>query len=98
MKTDYKTIRVEMREGVALLVMDNPPVNQLSSICPGTGRRHREAFRTAGQGRRFDRGRQEFHRRRGHHADQDIRTRAQILGLLKDNNRFLIPSRPAPNR
>jgi 3-hydroxyacyl-CoA dehydrogenase/enoyl-CoA hydratase/carnithine racemase len=30
MKTDYKTIKVELRDGVAVLTMDNPPVNQLS--------------------------------------------------------------------
>lgn len=30
MKTDYKTIQVEMQDGVAVLTMNNPPVNQLS--------------------------------------------------------------------
>lgn len=30
MKTDYKTIKVEQKDGVAVLTMDNPPVNQLS--------------------------------------------------------------------
>jgi 3-hydroxyacyl-CoA dehydrogenase/enoyl-CoA hydratase/carnithine racemase len=30
MKTDYKTIKVELKDGVAVLTMDNPPVNQLS--------------------------------------------------------------------
>ena len=30
MKTDFKTIQVEIRDGVAVLTMDNPPVNQLS--------------------------------------------------------------------
>ena len=30
MKTDYKTIRIELRDGVAVFTMDNPPVNQLS--------------------------------------------------------------------
>ncbi|MBM4325803.1 MAG: 3-hydroxyacyl-CoA dehydrogenase [Deltaproteobacteria bacterium] len=30
MKTDYKTIKVELRDGVAVLTMNNPPVNQLS--------------------------------------------------------------------
>ena len=30
MKTDFKTIRVEMRDSVAVFIMNNPPVNQLS--------------------------------------------------------------------
>ena len=30
MKTDYKTIKVEIEEGVAVLTLNNPPVNQLS--------------------------------------------------------------------
>jgi len=30
MKTDFKTIRVQIQDGVAVLVMNNPPVNQLS--------------------------------------------------------------------
>ena len=30
MKTGYKTIKVEIRDGVATLTIDNPPVNQMS--------------------------------------------------------------------
>ena len=30
MKTDFKTIKVEFKDGVAVFVIDNPPVNQLS--------------------------------------------------------------------
>ncbi|UCE53504.1 MAG: enoyl-CoA hydratase/isomerase family protein [Desulfobacterales bacterium] len=30
MKTDFKTIKVQLKDGVAVLFMDNPPVNQLS--------------------------------------------------------------------
>ena len=30
MKTDYKTIEVALTDGVAVLTMNNPPVNQLS--------------------------------------------------------------------
>lgn len=30
MKTDYKSIKVEIKDGVAILTMNNPPVNQLS--------------------------------------------------------------------
>ena len=31
MKTDYKTIQVELRDNVAVFTMNNPPVNQLSA-------------------------------------------------------------------
>lgn len=100
MKTDYKTIRVEMREGVALLIMDNPPVNQLSEhfvreLADGITEAFRDAAVKAivltGVGKNFIAG-----------ADitqiKDIRTRAQILDLLKDNNRFLnsIETGPKP--
>ncbi len=30
MTTDYKTVKVDVKEGVAILKLDNPPVNQLS--------------------------------------------------------------------
>jgi 3-hydroxyacyl-CoA dehydrogenase/1,4-dihydroxy-2-naphthoyl-CoA synthase len=30
MRTDYKTIRTELRDGLAILTVDNPPVNQMS--------------------------------------------------------------------
>ena len=30
MRTDYKTVKVDIKEGVAILKLDNPPVNQLS--------------------------------------------------------------------
>ena len=30
MKTDYRTVKVEVKEGTAILKLDNPPVNQLS--------------------------------------------------------------------
>ena len=30
MKTDYQTVKVELNDGVAILYMNNPPVNQLS--------------------------------------------------------------------
>ncbi|MBI4799723.1 MAG: enoyl-CoA hydratase/isomerase family protein [Desulfarculus sp.] len=30
MKTDYQTVKVELKDGVAVLRMDNPPVNQMS--------------------------------------------------------------------
>jgi 3-hydroxyacyl-CoA dehydrogenase/enoyl-CoA hydratase/carnithine racemase len=100
MKTDYKTIKVEMREGVALFVMDNPPVNQLSEhfvreLAGAIAEAYRDAAVQAivltGAGKNFIAG-----------ADitqiKDIRTREQILELLKDNNRFLnsIETGPKP--
>ena len=30
MKTDFKTIAVEIKDGVGVFTMNNPPVNQLS--------------------------------------------------------------------
>jgi len=30
MKTDYKTVKVEVKDGVAILALNNPPLNQLS--------------------------------------------------------------------
>ena len=30
MKTDYKTLQVKLKDGVAVFTMNNPPVNQLS--------------------------------------------------------------------
>ncbi len=30
MRTDYKTIKTELRDGLAILTIDNPPVNQMS--------------------------------------------------------------------
>ena len=30
MKMDYKTIKVGLKDGVAVLTFDNPPVNQMS--------------------------------------------------------------------
>ncbi|MCB2188964.1 MAG: enoyl-CoA hydratase/isomerase family protein [Deltaproteobacteria bacterium] len=31
MKTDFKTVKVDLQDGVAILAMDNPPVNQMST-------------------------------------------------------------------
>lgn len=100
MKLDYKTIRVEIWDGIAVFRMDNPPVNQLSEhFVRELAEAFDEAFKDAavraivltGTGRNFVAG-----------ADitqiKDIRTREQILALLKDNNRFLnsIETGPKP--
>jgi 3-hydroxyacyl-CoA dehydrogenase/enoyl-CoA hydratase/carnithine racemase len=45
-ETDYKTITVEIRDGVAVFLMNNPPVNQMS---PGFSRELREAINGAFQ-------------------------------------------------
>jgi len=44
MKKDYKTIQVTIRDGVAALTIDNPPVNQMS---PQMGQDFREAMSQA---------------------------------------------------
>jgi 3-hydroxyacyl-CoA dehydrogenase/enoyl-CoA hydratase/carnithine racemase len=44
MKTEYRTITVEIRDGVAVLTMNNPPVNQLS---PDFSKELREAINGA---------------------------------------------------
>ena len=44
MKTEYKTIRVELKDGIVLLTIDNPPVNQMS---PQMGQDFREAITEA---------------------------------------------------
>jgi 3-hydroxyacyl-CoA dehydrogenase/enoyl-CoA hydratase/carnithine racemase len=91
MKTGYKTIRIEHRDGVALFVMDNPPVNQLSEhFVRELADAFEQAFRDGdvraivitGTGKNFIAG-----------ADitqiKDVRTRPEILTMLRDNNRFL---------
>ena len=45
MKTDYKTIRVGVTDGVALLTIDSPPVNQFSpQMAQDFGQAMTEAF------------------------------------------------------
>jgi 3-hydroxyacyl-CoA dehydrogenase/enoyl-CoA hydratase/carnithine racemase len=100
MKTDFKTIKVEIAEGIAVLRMDNPPVNQLSEhfvreLSDAFGEAFKDAAVKAvvltGTGKNFVAG-----------ADitqiKDIRTRDRILDLLRDNNRFLnsIETGPKP--
>ena len=98
MKTDYATIEVQVAEGIAVFRMDNPPVNQLSEhFVRELSDAFEEAFKDpgvkavvlTGTGRNFVAG-----------ADitqiKDIRTREQILALLRDNNRFLNSIETAP--
>ena len=45
MRTEYKTIKVELRDGVAILVIDSPPVNQMSpQMAQNFGEAITEAF------------------------------------------------------
>jgi 3-hydroxyacyl-CoA dehydrogenase/enoyl-CoA hydratase/carnithine racemase len=100
MRTDFKAIRVEVRDGIVVLTLDNPPVNQLSDhFVRELAEAITEAFRDpsvaavvmTGTGRNFIAG-----------ADitqiKDIRDRQTILTLLDENNRFLknIETGPKP--
>ena len=100
MRTDYKTVRVEVRDGVAVFVLDNPPVNQLSGhfvreIADAVAEAFRDnavkAIVMTGTGKNFIAG-----------ADitqiKDVTSRDEILQLLAENNRFLnsIETGPKP--
>jgi len=100
MKTDYQRIRIELKDSVALFVMDNPPVNQLSeNFVRELADAFEQAFRDGevraivitGTGKNFIAG-----------ADimqiKDLRSRSDILTLLRENNRFLnaIETGPKP--
>ena len=91
MKTEYKTIKVDLKDGVAVLTIDNPPVNQMS---PQMGQDFREAVTEAygddavkalvltGTGRNFIAG-----------ADitrlQMVKERDDIFGVASEGARFL---------
>jgi len=98
MKMEYQTVKVEIAEGIAVFRMDNPPVNQLSEhfvreLSDAFGEAFKDpavkAVVLTGTGKNFVAG-----------ADitqiKDIRTREQILALLRDNNRFLNSIETAP--
>ncbi len=100
MKTDYRTVKVELKEGVAVFVLDNPPVNQLSGdFVREIAAALEEAFKESavqavvltGTGKTFIAG-----------ADitqiKDLTSREEILNLLAENNRFLnaIETGPKP--
>ena len=100
MKTDYETIHVKIEDGVAVLTMNNPPVNQLSehfvldlagAINAALDDDAINAVVLTGSGKNFIAG-----------ADitqiKDVKTKAEILPKLKENNRFLnsIETGPKP--
>ncbi len=91
MKTDYKTIKVELQDGIVVFTMDNPPVNQLSQhFVQELAEAFTEAYEDeaikaivlTGSGKNFIAG-----------ADitqiKDVKTKDELLPKLKDNNRFL---------
>ena len=91
MKTEYKTIKVDLKDGVAVLTIDNPPVNQMS---PQMGHDFGEAMTEAygdngvkalvltGTGENFIAG-----------ADitqlQMVKERDDIFGVASEGARFL---------
>ncbi len=100
MKTEYKTIAVALRDGVAVLTMNNPPVNQLSdhfvrelatAIAEGFSDEEVKALVLTGTGKNFIAG-----------ADitqiKDVKTREQVLPMVRENNRFIsgIETGPKP--
>jgi 3-hydroxyacyl-CoA dehydrogenase/enoyl-CoA hydratase/carnithine racemase len=91
MKTGYKTIKVELKDGVAVFVMNNPPVNQLSKhfvleLAEAFSEAYKDdgikAIVLTGTEKNFIAG-----------ADitqiKDVKTKDQFLPRLKENNRFL---------
>jgi 3-hydroxyacyl-CoA dehydrogenase/enoyl-CoA hydratase/carnithine racemase len=91
MKTDFKTIKVELRDGVAVLFMDNPPVNQLSehfvrelaeAMTEGYQDDAVKAMVLTGTGNNFIAG-----------ADitqvKDIKSKDELMSGLKENMKFI---------
>lgn len=100
MRTDFRSIRVESADGIAVFRIHNPPVNQLSEhVVRELADAFAEAFREAGvravvltgTGKNFVAG-----------ADitqiKDIRSREALLAILHENNRLLnaIETGPKP--
>lgn len=91
MKTEYKTIKVELKDGVAVLTIDNPPVNQMSpqmgqdfgeAITEAFGNDEVKAIVLTGTGKNFIAG-----------ADitqlQKVKERDDIFGVASQGARFL---------
>jgi 3-hydroxyacyl-CoA dehydrogenase/enoyl-CoA hydratase/carnithine racemase len=91
MKSDYRTIKVEVKQGVAILRLNNPPVNQLSkpfveemrdALMSAYGDNEVKAVILTGTEKNFIAG-----------ADiteiQQVKDRDFILPLVMENNRFL---------
>jgi len=91
MKTDYRTVKVEVKEGAAILKLNNPPVNQLSeSFVKEMANAIMEAFRDqevkavilAGTGKNFIAG-ADITEIKGM-ADKD-----DVFSKVMDNHRFM---------
>jgi enoyl-CoA hydratase/carnithine racemase len=91
MRTDFKTIQLEIKDGVAVLTMNNPPVNQLSehfvlelaqAVSEAFGDDGVKALVLTGSGDNFIAG-----------ADitqiKDVKTKAELLPKMKANMHFL---------
>ncbi len=91
MKTEYKTIKVELKDGVAVLTIGNPPVNQMSpqmgqdfgeAITEAFGNDEVKAIVLTGTGKNFIAG-----------ADitqlQMVKERDDIFGVASQGARFL---------
>src|SRR4030043_669662 len=91
MKTDYRTIKVEVNQGVAILRLNNPPVNQLSkpfveemrdALVAAYGDNEVKVVILTGTEKNFIAG-----------ADiteiQQVKDRDSIFPLVMENNRFL---------
>jgi 3-hydroxyacyl-CoA dehydrogenase/enoyl-CoA hydratase/carnithine racemase len=98
MKSDYRTIKVEITQGVAILKLNNPPVNQLSkpfvaemkeALMSAHGDNEIKAVILTGTEKNFIAG-----------ADiteiQQVKDRDFILPLAMENNRFLNSIEQAP--
>jgi enoyl-CoA hydratase/carnithine racemase len=91
MKTEYKTLQIQLQDGVAVFTMDNPPVNQLSQhfvleLAEGFSGAFTDeeikAIVLTGSGKNFIAG-----------ADitqiKDVKTKDALLPKLKENNQFI---------
>ena len=100
MKTEYKTLQVKLKDGVAVFTMNNPPVNQLSkhfvlelveAFSEAYEDEEIKAIVLTGSGKNFIAG--------GDITQiKDVKTKDELLPKLKDNNRFLntIETGPKP--
>jgi 3-hydroxyacyl-CoA dehydrogenase/enoyl-CoA hydratase/carnithine racemase len=100
MKTDYKTLQIELKDGIAVFTMNNPPVNQLSqhfvlelaeAFIEANGDEKVKAIVLTGTGKNFIAG-----------ADitqiKEVKTKDELLPKIRDNVRFLnaIETGPKP--
>jgi 3-hydroxyacyl-CoA dehydrogenase/enoyl-CoA hydratase/carnithine racemase len=98
MKTDYKTLQIKLNDGVAVFIMNNPPVNQLSqhfvlelaeAFTEANNDEKIKAIVLTGTGKNFLAG-----------ADitqiKEVKTKDELLPKLRENIRFLNAIETAP--